>query len=34
MPSPVKVGANIAVFRGIANFENASRGTPDRLYSM
>src|SRR3546814_742334 len=33
-PSPRKVGAKMAVLRGIGNLANASRGTPDRLYSM
>ena len=34
MPLPSKVGANTAVLRGIGNFENASRGTPESVYSM
>ena len=31
MPSPLKVGANTAVLRGIGNLEKASRGTPDKV---
>jgi hypothetical protein len=31
MPSPLKVGANTAVLRGIGNFAKASRGAPDRV---
>jgi hypothetical protein len=29
MRSPLKVGPNTFVLRGIGNFENASRGTPE-----
>ena len=28
-PVPLNVGSNTSVFRGIGNFENASRGTPE-----
>ena len=31
---PLKVAENTAVLRGIGNFENASRGTPERVYSV
>ena len=31
MPSPLKVGAKTAVLRGIGNFANASRGTPESV---
>ena len=31
MPSPLKVGANTSVFRGIGNFENASSGAPESV---
>ena len=34
MPSPLKVGANTAVLRGMPNFANASGGAPDSAYSM
>jgi hypothetical protein len=34
MLSPVNVGANTAVLRGMGNFENAERGTPESVYSM
>ena len=33
-PVPSNVGANTAVLRGIGNFANASRGTPESAYSM
>jgi hypothetical protein len=29
MPEPSNVGANTCVLRGIGNFENSSRGTPE-----
>ena len=31
---PWNVAAKIAVFRGIGNRENASRGAPDSVYNM
>jgi hypothetical protein len=31
MASPLNVGANTAVLRGIGNFEKASLGTPDKV---
>ena len=30
-PVPLNVGANTSVFRGIGNFSNASRGTPEMV---
>ena len=32
-PRPLNVGANTSVFRGIGNFENISRGTPEMVAS-
>ena len=33
-PVPLNVGSNTSVLRGIGNFENASRGTPEIVYSV
>ena len=32
--SPLKVGANTAVLRGIGKLSKAERGTPERVYSV
>jgi hypothetical protein len=34
MPVPSNVGANTCVLRGIGNFENSDRSTPEMAYSV
>jgi hypothetical protein len=34
IPSPLKVGSNTAVARGMGNWAKASRVTPDKVYSQ